>query len=1177
MKITDVQVDSFGHWQGLQIPDLSSRVTVIYGPNEAGKSTLLHLIRAVLYGYHARHHARFVPPRYPGHVGGSLQVAATNGRFQVRRWLPSGTTLDVDHGGDLSVKSLEGSLQGRHLLSTLLGGVDEAIFRNVFAVGLSEMQQLGTLSDTEAAQQLYGLAAGGDRVSVTQVARQLEAARKRRLEGRDPSSIQQLSEQRTQLARDVSDSQTGLTQWLKLMEQQREVSAEIDQLRARQEQFGRELSQSATRDRLRQQWQESRRLHRQLAALGPVPDIPAEAVQRIERLAAQIKEYRTAWEKIRSRRRQLREQAGDLKRDPTLLHYAEQIHALHHRAEVLGKLIEQSERLQAKVDETEFELQGELERLGLKAQWRSDAIPLITDDMIADLREPSQANREAREQGERAEREEQEATKAVELVQRQLATSLESLSDPDVTTALQRLEKNSQLLRQRIQVQSRLDASLRKRNEARDEEHAWLKQQLLPWRGLMILGAIFSGGIILLLAAWFGRFFHANDDQRWTMGVMGASLAVASLIIKGLLEFAASRSAEGCRDEQKSLQKQIHRMQDEIKTIELQLPTSTEPWAVQLKRLEEERARLAKLQPLETQRLAALEKAERARLEKEQATQRQKDARNRWRNTLREFGLPDSMTPSQFRQLAQADSSVGKLRTRVVDAHRDREEKLSELKDAQNRVNMIFERTAVIPESDRLDEQVEQLHQALQQARDHHQQRDNLHRKWREAGRELDKIARDAKRLQARKRELISKYGAVDAQELKSVVKRRRDGIRLRRKRDKLLSQMAETLGPCCPLAQLRKDLEHDQFEKRLKGWEKQLAEVDTRLAELLEHRGELSQQVKHFAEQRAGLQKRLALIEVEARLNEQVNHWQTLAATSAVLNTVRKSYESDRQPETLAEASGYLKSLTNGRYQRIWTPFGESALCVDDQQGRPIQVEHLSRGTREQVFLSLRLALAAMYSRRGCALPLILDDVFVNFDKKRAEYAAQTICQFAADGHQVLVFTCHEHIRDVFHRMGMDLRVLPVASEVAGKSQAVLAEDPWQEPETVPPAKLAPPAVPVVPAAQEVVEEVVELEMPDEQHPEPVVAGMPDENDPELDHELLYGAPEYDPGYGVERPAAAVAAKPASRSSGRESRKTRRRVRRHRPRRTTPLPIEPDPYDGPAAVPVQLAFYEEV
>ena len=166
-------------------------------------------------------------------------------------------------------------------------------------------------------------------------------------------------------------------------------------------------------------------------------------------------------------------------------------------------------------------------------------------------------------------------------------------------------------------------------------------------------------------------------------------------------------------------------------------------------------------------------------------------------------------------------------------------------------------------------------------------------------------------------------------------------------------------------------------------------------------------------------------------------------AAVSCALDQVRNAYESDQQPESLAEASGYLTQLTDGRYFRIWTPFGESSLQVDGKDGRSASIEHLSRGTREQVFLSLRLALAAAYSRRGAPMPMIFDDVLVNFDARRAQAAAQTLCQFAAAGHQVLVFTCHDHIRSIFQSMDVDVRGLPSPASVASRSAAVLPDRP--------------------------------------------------------------------------------------------------------------------------------------
>ena len=66
-----------------------------------------------------------------------------------------------------------------------------------------------------------------------------------------------------------------------------------------------------------------------------------------------------------------------------------------------------------------------------------------------------------------------------------------------------------------------------------------------------------------------------------------------------------------------------------------------------------------------------------------------------------------------------------------------------------------------------------------------------------------------------------------------------------------------------------------------------------------------------------------------------------------------------------------------------------------------------LSRGTVEQLYVCVRLGLVRAFASRGLRLPLLLDDVCVNFDPARAEATAGVLADFARE-HQVLLFTCH-------------------------------------------------------------------------------------------------------------------------------------------------------------------------
>ena len=173
MKLTGIQIDGFGVWRDLKLPDITSGVTVFYGPNEAGKTTVLQFVRTMLYGASGESRRRYLPPIDGGPAGGSLAVQGPNARLQICR------SLDAEAAARdrLHVRGQGHESHGSEDLAALLGGIDEATFNNVYAVGLRELQELGTLSDIEAAGWLYSLTTGLDRVSLLEVLRQLERSR----------------------------------------------------------------------------------------------------------------------------------------------------------------------------------------------------------------------------------------------------------------------------------------------------------------------------------------------------------------------------------------------------------------------------------------------------------------------------------------------------------------------------------------------------------------------------------------------------------------------------------------------------------------------------------------------------------------------------------------------------------------------------------------------------------------------------------------------------------------------------------------------------------------------------------------------------------------------------------------------------------------------------------------
>ena len=89
MNINELHVDDFGAWHDLTLSDFSKGATVFYGPNEAGKTTLLNLVRTVLYGFSAKRCHKYLPPLQGDRAGGELNVTDLTGGFKLRRTAPA--------------------------------------------------------------------------------------------------------------------------------------------------------------------------------------------------------------------------------------------------------------------------------------------------------------------------------------------------------------------------------------------------------------------------------------------------------------------------------------------------------------------------------------------------------------------------------------------------------------------------------------------------------------------------------------------------------------------------------------------------------------------------------------------------------------------------------------------------------------------------------------------------------------------------------------------------------------------------------------------------------------------------------------------------------------------------------------------------------------------------------
>jgi len=204
-----------------------------------------------------------------------------------------------------------------------------------------------------------------------------------------------------------------------------------------------------------------------------------------------------------------------------------------------------------------------------------------------------------------------------------------------------------------------------------------------------------------------------------------------------------------------------------------------------------------------------------------------------------------------------------------------------------------------------------------------------------------------------------------------------------------------------------------DEAGKRAEALEAKARELDRELGSLaksraiLENRDELA---------RVGAERAA----VQGELDALVGEWAAHCVCLDLVDSACEKYERERQPQVLKDASAALCRMTGGRWPRIIARVaGLESLDVAASDGRVHPHTRLSCGTEQQLYLAVRCGLVREYCSHAEPMPVMVDDVLVNFDPMRQGAAARVLAELS-DICQVLVFTCHPHTAEHFRQTGL-------------------------------------------------------------------------------------------------------------------------------------------------------------
>jgi uncharacterized protein YhaN len=159
--------------------------------------------------------------------------------------------------------------------------------------------------------------------------------------------------------------------------------------------------------------------------------------------------------------------------------------------------------------------------------------------------------------------------------------------------------------------------------------------------------------------------------------------------------------------------------------------------------------------------------------------------------------------------------------------------------------------------------------------------------------------------------------------------------------------------------------------------------------------------------------------LSAEAELVELGRQWFVTRLASLLLSGALEHHRARQGDPLLASAGELFGSLTQGAFGGVLREFGEDdrpRLLARRAGGELVGLDGLSEGTRDQLYLALRLAFLADYSARAEAAPFIGDDLFQSFDDARTAAGLRTLAG-QSQVIQPILFTHHASVVDIARR----------------------------------------------------------------------------------------------------------------------------------------------------------------
>lgn len=1061
MRLERLHIQGFGGVQDKRIT-IEAPVTVLYGPNEAGKSTVLYFIRAMLYGFPGKSlPAERGEPADPGIHGGELRFLDDEGTlWTIRRFGQpgegsAGSRKERVHIQRMADDGTVLELRQHDLEREALGGVSKEMFRQLFAVSLSELQEIRSLQSAEISGYLFHAGIGGG-ANIMEAERRLTQEMDKLYKPRGKvQHAAKLLQSIEQLKAETTESRTYVPRYNEVMDAIRETEDRLEQLELERAGSAKDLALLRKAMEIRTLWLAWREAKLELDGLSECGSFPPEGIARWERIEEELRQLEAQIQRIERSLGDTETKLAGMPRLEWLEEQGQQVEDLWGRrslyeagnrelAQLMADQAAQADRLAGLLrsidpDWTETELvtvstsaaeREEVRRLGAAFAGYDRRMEQLSVELRGAQRAAaaadsglSEARRKLREEMERG---------------KESFAMLKPGSPQETAMLWGRLQQTAERWRER-----RLSQPLPELKAAGTGKHGWLPSaysgllavmavltvslvSFLLWSGAngaaLISGALMVAGMVYVI--WSGRRSvkdtPSSEPYPYAGEPGGDDASEVEQLLSALVSSPYSAAAATAEYPGSRRAKTEARPARDPLTLEAQLRElrsvmdAWQAWRQRLDRLTSECLSAEEKVKLQAAELSAIE----GTIEREE--KRFVQLERQWESWLSQRLLPQRLSPDAMLDLFNAIEQGQEL----VRLQRARAAKIGELAGAAKAyAASCLELTLgdeapdrnreSLPTTDALLSKLGVLHRQWKQYQEASAEREALRHRFMELQDEAAAADEARTAVLQRKEQLLGLSGAADGEGYlrMGAAARRKDELEreIRHHEITMFSGLDSQLRS--RILQLLESADGAALEAMLQEREEADASLAELRDELQERRGRLLQERESLEAAGNRDSANQQLEEQRAELKELVSQYAVRAIAAELIERTRRFYEQEKQPQVLRLASRYFSKLTGGTYSRIVMRMGDQALLAERPDGGLVESARLSRGTAEQLYLAMRLALVQSMPH-AAGIPLMLDDLFVNFDSRRLGYVLELISELS-HSRQIVMMTCHPHVTE--------------------------------------------------------------------------------------------------------------------------------------------------------------------